>query len=334
MRVAVIGGGSWGTALAVHLAGCGHHVRIWAYEDEVVEDINRNHENTVFLKGAKIPEEVFAYSDFPSILDDTELLLSVVPSQFVRSVVKKMAKHVPPNALIVSATKGIENETLSRVTEIYKEELGDRGNNRICVLCGPSFATEVVKRMPTAVVAASENIEDAVEVQKAFSNDYFRVYSDDDVLGVEICGAVKNVIALASGAVTGLGLGDNTKAALITRGLAEISRLVTIMGGKRRTVAGLAGVGDMVLTCTSTTSRNFSVGVRLGEGESLEEITSSMKMIAEGVRTTKSVSSLAQRYGVEMPISQAMYSILYEGLPPQEAVRQLMTRDLKQEWNL
>lgn len=332
MKCAVIGGGSWGTAIACLLARNDHQVRMWALESEVIDEINKQQRNSLYLPEAKLPEGVRASDSFKDILEGAEIIFSVVPSQFLRSVIRRMLDFIPDEIVIVSATKGIENETLATMSEVYQKELGGRGNRRIAALAGPSFAKEVVRRYPTAVVVATENPDDAVIVQEAFSTDFFRIYTATDLIGVEICGAVKNVIAIASGILAGLGFGDNTRAGLITRGLAEIARLVQAKGGRRQTVAGLAGVGDMVLTCTSTTSRNFSVGQRLGLGESLEEITSSMPMIAEGVRTTKSVAALAERGAIEMPISQAVNSILYSGLQPREAVKQLMTRELKEEW--
>ncbi len=332
MRVAVIGAGSWGTALAVHLAGLGHRVRLWAREPEVVEEVRNEGFNSAFLPEIPIPEGVKVTGRLDEALEEAEILLSVVPSQFVRSIARRMRPHLPAGTLIVSATKGIENDTLARMDAVFREELGEEAASRFSALTGPSFAKEVARRHPTVVVAAAENPDDAAQAQSALASEYFRVYTIDDVTGALVCGAVKNVIALASGTVSGLGFGDNTRAALITRGLAETARLVKAVGGRRRTVAGLAGIGDMVLTCTSTTSRNFSVGQRLGRGESLEQITFSMQMIAEGVETTRAVAALAKQEGVEMPISEAMYGILYEGLRPRDAVRRLMTRELKSEW--
>jgi glycerol-3-phosphate dehydrogenase (NAD(P)+) len=332
LKCAVIGGGSWGTALAAHLSRLGHAVRLWVLEPEVAEEINEEHSNKLFLPGVEIPAAVKATNALDGALEGVEVLVSVVPSQFVRSVVRKMKDFVPDDLLIISATKGIEIDSLAPMSRVFLEELGGQKSRRFVALAGPSFAKEVARLHPTAVVVAAENTADAVSVQQALSSDYFRIYTTGDLVGVEVCGAVKNVIAIASGILTGLGFGDNTKAALITRGLAEIARLVMSLGGLRRTVAGLAGVGDMVLTCTSTTSRNFTLGLRLGKGESLEEITASTAMIAEGVKTTRSVTALAKRLGLEMPISEAVHAILYEGLQPREAVRLLMTRELKDEW--
>ncbi|HUX06162.1 MAG TPA: NAD(P)H-dependent glycerol-3-phosphate dehydrogenase [Acidobacteriota bacterium] len=333
MIISVIGGGSWGTALANFLAGLNHDVRLWALEPEIVDDIRNNQANSVFLPGVVLNESIRATTNFKTALSGTELVLSVVPTQFVRSVLVRMRDFLPQNVIMVSASKGIENTTLCRVTEIFKDELRGRvGASRILVLAGPSFAKEVARSQPTAAVIAGKDINLAAKIQHEFSSDLFRLYTSDDLIGLEICGAIKNVIALASGACTGLGLGDNSRAALITRGIAEIARLVTKMGGRSQTVAGLAGVGDMVLTCTSTTSRNFSFGYRLGRGEKPQNITDSMRMIAEGVKTSISAVALAEREGVEMPICQAIYAVIYEGLPPLEAVRQLMTRGLRHEW--
>lgn len=332
MKVTVIGGGSWGTALAGHAAAIEHDVTLWSFEKDVVEDINTNHKNSTYLPIADLPQALVATDSLEQALKEPEIVLSVVPSQFLRSVVAQMKGLLNNKTIIVSASKGIENDTLLTPVAIYQDILGQAINDQLAALGGPSFAVEVAKKAPTAVVVASSNPSAAKKVQRAFSSDLFRIYSSDDVMGVELCGAVKNVIAVASGAVSGMGLGDNTRAALITRGIAEISRLVTTMGGSRQTVAGMAGIGDMVLTCTSQTSRNFTVGYRLGKGETLETIVNSMKMIAEGVRTTKSVYSLAETKNVIMPITEAVYSALYMGLEPRLAVQQLMSRELKHEW--
>ena len=333
MKISVIGGGSWGTALATFLAGKKHDVILWALEPEIVDDIRANQTNSVFLPGVVLHDSLRATTDFKTALSDADLVLSVVPTQYVRSVIVRMRDHIPKGVTFVSASKGIENITLCRVTEIFREELrGITGENKLFVLAGPSFAKEVARSQPTAAVVAGKDLDLAADIQSEFSSDLFRLYTSDDVVGVEVCGAIKNVIALASGACAGLGLGDNTRAALITRGIAEIARLVATMGGRSQTVAGLAGVGDMVLTCTSTTSRNYSFGYRLGRGEKPKNITDSMRMIAEGVKTSISAVALAKREGVEMPICKAIYDIIYEGLPPLEAVRQLMTRGLKHEW--
>jgi len=332
VKIAVIGGGSWGTALAAYLAGLEHDVRLWVLEPEVLQEIESSRTNSNFLPGIELPSSIRPTNDLEEALDGAETILSVVPTQFVRSVVVRMRDFIPPDAIIISASKGIENGSLCRVSEIFNEELPGERQSGTLVLAGPCFAKEVARSQPTAGVIAGDDYDAALRIQKAFSSELFRFYTSDDLVGVEICGAVKNVIALASGVITGLGLGDNTRAALITRGLAETARLSKSLGGRVRTVAGLAGIGDMVLTCTSKTSRNFSVGFRLGAGETLEEITSSMKMIAEGVKTTISTATLAEREGIEMPICSAMYDILYKGLEPREAVRMLMTRGLKHEW--
>lgn len=331
MKIAVIGGGSWGTALAAHCAFCAHDVIMWVLEEDVAMEINSRHENSAFLPDVKLPDSLHAVNDLEEAVTNADIILSVVPTQFLRSVIKNIPGIIKPGAIIISASKGIENDTLETPTDIYREILGN-SNCHIGALAGPSFAKEVARKAPTAVVLAAENLEVAAIAQKALSSDYFRIYTSTDIVGVEFCGALKNVAAIASGAVTGLGLGDNTRAALITRGLTEIYRLVQEMGGSLETVAGLAGLGDMVLTCTSSTSRNFTVGYRLGKGETIDEITNSMKMVAEGVKTTKSVNTLMKKKKVELPISRVMYMVLYEGLPSREAVQMLMTRDLKQEW--
>ena len=331
MKIAVIGGGSWGTALASHCATIGHDVKIWVLEKDVVETINTQHENKSFLPEVSLPESLVATNNLADAVCCAEIILSVVPTQFLRSVVKDLKEMISPGTFILSASKGIENETLDTPTSIYQEILAEC-DCHIGALAGPSFAKEVAAKTATAVVVAAESLEIAAKAQHALSSEYFRIYTSTDVVGLEFCGALKNVIAIASGAVTGLGLGDNTRAALITRGLTEIYRLVDAMGGSLETVAGLAGLGDMVLTCTSSTSRNFTVGYRLGKGESIDEITSSMNMVAEGVKTTKSVNTLMKTKKVELPISRIMYEVLYKGLPAEKAVNMLMTRDLKQEW--
>jgi glycerol-3-phosphate dehydrogenase (NAD(P)+) len=331
MKVGVIGGGSWGTALAGYLAAQKHPVTLWALEEEVVEEINARHTNGTYLPGIELPANLRATGAVGEALAQADVIFSVVPTQFIRSVAKQMKNLIAPGTIIVSASKGIENETLETPTQIYRTVLG-AGAVRLAALGGPSFAREVAQRHPTAVVLAGEDQETTHFVQKAFSSDVLRIYSSLDIAGVELCGAVKNVIALASGACSGLGFGDNSRAALITRGIVEIARLVDALGGRRETVSGMAGLGDMVLTCTSSTSRNYTVGFRLGKGEPLEKIVASMKMIAEGVKTTRSVATLAEKLSVDLPISMAMYDILYRDLRPLDAVRKLMTRELKREY--
>lgn len=331
MKVGVIGGGSWGTALAGCFASEKHAVTLWVLEEEIVREINEVHTNGTYLPGIELPDRLRATGDLGEAVAGAEILFSVIPTQFIRPIAEKLKPLLPAGMTIVSASKGIENESLETPTQIYRAVLGE-GAAHLAALGGPSFAREVAQRHPTALVLAGEDTDAVHDIQRAFSTDVFRIYSSRDVAGVELCGAVKNVIALASGACSGLGFGDNSRAALITRGIVEIARLVGALGGRRETVSGMAGLGDMVLTCTSSTSRNYTVGFRLGKGEPLDKIVASMKMIAEGVKTTRSVATLAEKLQVDLPISRAMYDILYRDLRPLDAVRKLMTRELKQEY--
>ena len=326
MRVSVVGAGAWGTALASHCARAGLDVRMWAREPEVVTAVNEQHENTVFLPGVGLPPELAASARLDQVLEGAEIVLVVVPSEFSRRVYSEMVASLAPEAVLVSATKGLELDTLRRMSEVAGEEAPD---HPVAVLSGPSFALEVAQAQPTAVVAASAEHTVAQRVQRALSTRTFRVYSSEDLVGVELAGALKNVIAIAAGIVDGLGYGHNTGAALITRGLAEISRLGGGLGGRSETLAGLAGLGDLVLTCTGALSRNRRVGQGLGQGLSLAE--ASAGLVAEGVRTTLAACALAEREQIEMPIARQMKAVLYEGRPPREALDALMLRSLKRE---
>jgi glycerol-3-phosphate dehydrogenase (NAD(P)+) len=331
MRIAVIGAGAWGTAIASVLGRRGtHDVHLWAFEKEVVAAINNKHENTVFLPGAKLPANVQATDSLEAALAKADIVVSVMPSHHTRRVFEQMAKFCWPQMCFVSATKGIENDSLLRMTEVITAVLqakGARFTPRVAALSGPSFAKEVAKGDPTAVTAASKDFELAALVQREFSDPTFRVYTNDDVVGVELGGSLKNVIAIAAGVCDGLGLGHNTIAALITRGLAEISRLAVACGAKPATMSGLAGMGDLVLTCTGGLSRNRTVGVELGKGRKLDDIIAGMHgMVAEGVLTTNAAVGLGKKYQVELPISEQMHAILNAGKPPKEAIRELMTR--------
>jgi len=331
MEIGVIGGGSWGTAQAKLLAENGHDVQIWCFEEWLPEVINEAHENTEYLEGWELPERVVATNDLSATVTDKEALISVPPSQFVRDVLEEVADEIPSGVPIVSATKGIENETLMLVSDILEDVLPPRVHPYLAYLSGPSFAVEVADQQPTAVTVASYNQKLATEVQELYSNPYFRCYTSTDVRGVEVGGAVKNVIAIAAGAIKGMGLGQNPLAGMITRGLHEISRLATSLGANPLTLKGLAGMGDLVLTCQSDLSRNQTVGRKLGQGMSLEEILEDMNMVAEGVRTSISVHELAEREGVEMPISEQVYCVLHEDKSAAAAMRDLMDRDLKPE---
>jgi len=331
MRIGVVGAGSWGTALARILAGRGHAVELWAREPEVVREIQDHHENKTFLPGASLPEGLTASSDLEAVVSGKALVVSVVPAQFVSRVMSSAVEFLDPETQIVSASKGIEVATGRRMDEVLSGFLSPEQSRTLTFLSGPSFATEVCQEAPTAVVVASRSAEAAQKAQSAFQTEYFRVYTNGDVLGVELGGALKNVIALAAGAAAGLGFGHNTLAALITRGLAEITRLGVAMGANPATFSGLAGMGDLVLTCTGSLSRNRTVGYRLGKGETLEEILSDMRGVAEGVKTVQAVRALAQSHQVEMPISEEVHALLWEDRGPAEAVRNLMLREPKPE---
>jgi glycerol-3-phosphate dehydrogenase (NAD(P)+) len=330
-KIAVIGAGSWGTTLADLLAKKGHEVTLWAYEPELVLEMRDNRENTLFLPGIKLNERLRFTNDLEEAYRGCSMVLCVVPSQLVRRVMTNSLPFLPKEAIIVSASKGIEVDTLATVSEIYQDILPPEQYQTLAALSGPSFAREVALEMPTAVAAAASSEAVALRVQEAFTTSYFRVYRNSDVVGVELGGAIKNVIAIAAGISDGLGFGSNTRAALITRGLAEMTRLGLAMGAKASTFAGLAGMGDLVLTCTGDLSRNRSVGIQIGQGRTLAEILGEMRMVAEGVKTTESTYNLAQKLGVEMPIIEQMYQMLYQNKPAREAVLELMTRNLKAE---
>ena len=330
-NVAVIGAGSWGTALAGLLAAQGHRVRLWAHEPEVVEQVNRRHENVSFLPGSPLPESLRATDSLEEALAAADFVVSVSPSQFVGRVMEAAAPYLPDGALVVSASKGIETRSLRRMDQVLGDVLTPAQMEGFTVLSGPSFAVEVAAGEPTAVVAASSNLEAAQRVQALFQTRAFRVYTNRDVVGVELGGALKNVMALAAGVTAGLGFGHNTRAAVITRGLAEMTRLGVAMGAEATTFAGLAGMGDLVLTCTGELSRNRTVGVRLGQGETLEQILGPMSAVAEGVKTAEAVVALADRHGVEMPIASEIHAVLARGKDPRRAVEDLMTREPKPE---
>ncbi len=333
-RVTVVGAGSWGTSLAAVLAKNGHDTVLWALESDVVETVTGAHENKRFLPGIALPANLKASGDLEHSIARAQVIVNVVPSQFVGRVMEQAAPHVAKGAQVVSASKGIETSTLRRMSEVLNSALGKSRMAGFTVISGPSFAAEVARETPTAVVAASADVDAAERVQKLFQNRYFRVYTNDDVVGVELGGALKNVIALAAGMTSGLGFGHNTLAALITRGLAEMARLGQAMGAQASTFAGLAGMGDLVLTCTGELSRNRTVGVRLGRGDSLASILGEMSAVAEGVKTAQAAHELAVREGVEMPITSEVRAILVDGRSPREALYSLMQRDPKpEEWS-
>ena len=327
--IAVLGAGSWGTALAVHLSRVGHEVRLWARDQGVVNDMLARRANVVYLPDVTLPATVGVTHDLARALDGAVFVICAVPSHGCRAVLHHAARHLPEHATIVSATKGLEPDSHLRVSQVIAEELGPR--YPVVVLSGPSFAMEVAQQLPTAVLAASTNALATDLVQNEFRGPFFRLYGSDDVVGVEIGGSMKNVIAIAAGVVEGLGLGHNALAALITRGLAEITRLACAAGGRRDTLAGLSGLGDLVLTCTGTLSRNRHVGAELARGRRLNDIVAGMKMIAEGVQTTGAVLALGERYGVELPITTQMFEVLSGRLDVRSAVEALMLRRQRSE---
>ncbi|MGC2109155.1 MAG: NAD(P)H-dependent glycerol-3-phosphate dehydrogenase [Candidatus Korobacteraceae bacterium] len=338
-EIAIIGAGAWGTAISSVLGRkqC-HNVRLWAHESEVRESIAAHRINALFLPGQTIPESVVCTNSLEEALQDAAIVVSVMPSHHTRRLFEAMQPYLCREMLFVSATKGIENDSLLRMTQVINEVLksGDtRFTPRLGAISGPSFAKEVAKGDPTAVAIASADRELAAIVQREFSDPRFRVYTNDDVAGVELGGALKNIIAIAAGVLYGLDLGHNTVAALITRGLAEMTRLVVGCGGKTATMAGLAGLGDLVLTCTGGLSRNRSVGVELGRGRKLEDIIAGMHgMVAEGVLTTNAAVGLAKKVGVEMPITEQMHAVLQQGKPVEDAIRDLMGRPAASEAGL
>jgi len=331
MNIAVIGAGSWGTTLADLLARKGNQVTLWAYEADLVERMSANRVNDLYLPDTVLHENLAFSSDLPQTVTDREVVLLVPPSQVMAGLIRIAAPHFSEDVLIISASKGIETETLRMMSEVLEDELPAARHEGLTFLSGPSFAKEVAAGMPTAVVVASRDPQQVLRAQQIMSTESFRTYTNNDIIGVELGGALKNVIALAAGVADGLGFGYNSRAALITRGLAEITRLGIAKGARPDTFAGLAGMGDLVLTCTGDLSRNRSVGIELGRGRSLEEIMSGMNMVAEGVKTTLSTYRLAVKLGVEVPITEQMYRILYEGKPPRQAVSDLMARDIKGE---
>ena len=331
MKIGVVGTGSWGTALANLLAQKGFTVDLWAFEEEVKEQIRDKRENQVFLQDFRLSDNLLPSNDLAQVAAGKDFLVTVVPSHLVRAVAAEMAAHVSPDTVVVSASKGIENKTHLTMTQVLAEMMPSLNPDNITVLSGPSFAREVAANVPTAVTVAARDNDAAVRVQHLFATPYFRVYTSDDPVGVELGGAVKNVIAIAAGIIDGLNLGLNTRAALITRGQTEIRRLGLKLGANPRTFTGLAGIGDLILTCTGDLSRNHTVGKQIGQGKSLQTILSEMRMVAEGVKTSKSVYNLSRKLDVEMPISSEIYQVLYHDVPPKEAVFRLMTRALKDE---
>ncbi len=325
-NIAIMGAGSWGTGLAALLSEKDFKIRLWAYEEEVVQSIRSFNENKVYLPGVPLPSSLFATSSIEEAMEGADLVLFVVPSHAARSVLKEMARYLKPGVPILSATKGIENKTLLLPTQIMEEVLPGKCHPYIGALSGPTFAKEIILKQPTAAVVAIRNSRLAVLLQKNLTTSSFIVYVSKDLLGVQLGGALKNVIAIATGCSDGLGFGDNSRAALITRGLSEIIRIGMAMGAKKETFAGLSGIGDLILTATSHQSRNYSVGYKVGKGIPISEILSGTKSVAEGVKTTLSAYHLAKRLGVETPIIEQLYFILYKNKDPKKAVAELIYR--------
>lgn len=330
MRVAVVGAGSWGSALALAASRAGHEVLLWAHDPEIAKQIQQTRSNPVYLPTAEFADNVTITNTLADVAEFSDLILMVTPSHYYREVLGQLKEFLDRPVRIVSGTKGIENETLSRISEVTESVLGE-GLQSFAVLSGPTFAAEVSLDYPTTAVIASDSEEFSTIVQHELSYETFRLYRSCDVVGVELAGSLKNVIAIASGVIEGLGYGSNTTAALITRGLHEIRRLGVNLGGKTETFAGLAGMGDLVLTCTGSLSRNRSVGVQLGQGKTLQQILQETRYVAEGVKTARSAKQVADHHDTEMPIISEMHALLYEGATPQESLSRLMTRSLKAE---
>jgi glycerol-3-phosphate dehydrogenase (NAD(P)+) len=330
-KIAVLGAGSWGIAISVLLFSNGHQVTLWEFDHQEMSKLKRERENKQKLPGIIIPEEIEITDDLSFATSGAEILVLALPSHTVRGVAKKLAEFDFADPIIVNLAKGIENDTLCRMSEILREELPSNLHDKIATLSGPSHAEEVSVKIPTTVVVASFQWEIAKKIQQTFMNPYFRVYTNSDIVGVELGGSLKNVIAIASGICDGMGLGDNSRGALITRGLAEIIRLGEKLGAKRETFAGLSGLGDLVTTCISKYSRNRFVGEQIGKGKTLDQVLKEMTMVAEGVKTTKSAYQLSLRHKVEMPITEQVYKVLFEDKSPKHAIAELMTRDPKSE---
>jgi len=330
-KIGVIGAGSWGTALANLLAVKGYEVDLWAYEKEVKEDILRHRENKIFLPGGTLSPRISPTNDLAEVVQNNQVLLMVVPSHTMRPMAKKIAPHIQKDAVVITAAKGIEDGTYLTMSGVLEENIPTLDKGNIVVLSGPSFAKEVAAKVPTAISVAARDSHVATFIQHVFATDYFRVYVNEDPVGLELGGAVKNIIAIAAGFVDGMNLGLNTRAAVITRGLAEIRRLGMKLGANPHTFSGLSGVGDLILTCTGDLSRNYTVGKLLGEGLTIKEIQEKRRTVAEGVKNTRSVYNLAKKLDIELPIINEVYKALYEHSTPRDAVNRLMTRELGHE---
>ncbi len=331
LDITVLGAGSWGTALAKLLAGKGHNVTLWAYEAEVANEVNQSHKNSTYLPEIELPKKLIATNDLKTALTKKKFIVSVIPSHVLRATLEKAAPFIQKDAILVSCSKGIETESGKLISEIIEESLPHTNIKNHTYLSGPSFAIEVAHNLPTTVVIAGHDTNVTQQVQEIFRTDTFLTFTHNDVIGVEVGGAIKNVMAIASGMSAGLGFGQNSRAALITRGLYEIIKIGKTLGANPFTFAGLSGMGDLILTCTSTTSRNYTLGKRLGEGESLDKILGNMKMVAEGVNTTKSIYQIVEKHNITAPICREMYYILYEGKTVMQAAQDLTQMELAEE---
>ena len=331
MKISVLGAGGWGTTLGIILHNTEHEVTLWEYKSSYAKLLSKNRTNQIYLPGIQIPSEIIITHNLSEAVNKKQVLVLAVPSQFLRSVIHQIDFSEIKNTILLSVAKGIENNSLMTMSQMLKDEIAELDENQIAVLSGPSHAEEVSRKIPTAVVAASKNHETSKLIQVAFMTPYFRVYSSTDILGVELGGSFKNVIAIGAGIIDGAKYGDNTKAAIMTRGVAEISRLGLAMGALAETFAGLSGMGDLIVTCMSRHSRNRFVGEQIGAGKKLKDILMNMEMVAEGVQTSKSASELAKKYNVETPITTEVYRILFEDKDPIKATLDLMTRDMKME---
>ena len=334
-KIGILGAGGWGTALSLVLYQNKHRISLWEFDEEALSEFNITRENKKFLPGVKIPEDILLTSNLKDVIKNNEIIIFVVPSHVIREVAEKLKIINIKGKILISAVKGIENKSLLRMTEVLQDVLSDSSDESIAVISGPSHAEEVVKKIPTAVTIASKETKLAVYLQKIFMNQFFRVYASEDVTGVELGGALKNIIAIAAGICDGAGFGDNTKAALLTRGIAEITRLGVKLGADPKTFMGLTGIGDLVVTCYSGYSRNRYIGEHIGKGEKLSSILTNMVMVAEGVKTTESAYQLAQKHNVEIPIIEKVYNILFKDEDPVKAVNELMTREAKiEDWKI
>ena len=332
-NIAILGGGSWGTALAQLLSSVGHNVSLWVFEPDLAAEMQSTRVNRLFLPEIALPEALSITNDMSEALQGRDVVISMGPSAFVRSVCSRAAPFILADALVLNAAKGLEPQTLMRMSEVLEEVFPNVEPDRIATLSGPTFAIELARQRPTAAVVGSRSAKTAKRFQEMLSCPYFRLYTNSDIVGVEFGGALKNVIAIASGIVDGLGLGPNTQAALITRGLSEITRLGAANGAKPVTFQGLSGLGDLVLTCTNKLSRNYRVGLDLAQGKRLKEILTGTRMVAEGIGTSRCALQLSKMCNVEMPITREMFDVLFEGKSPGEAIKDLMTRPLKEEMN-